>query len=203
MLHVLNDVRFCLSALQLYRKIQTLVSCSIPSSIEFVCFNIFLATGTLYMQPWLHCFVLWFVKAEEYKFIIKASQVNVVHQVSSANTNLQMRVVSTEAADYQQIAYSQPCTLAQIQAKEADVQALAELTCALEKKVNQHSLANCCLCCSSVPTNTFDSIVSRSMLIKLLFAASWSTLLQFSISVRIYRTKIFFVILYVSFMFTC
>lgn len=113
----------------------------------------------------LFCIV--FVNAEEYKFIIKASQVNVVHQVSSANTNLQTRVVSTEAADYQQIAYSQPCTLAQIQAKEADVQALAELTRALEKKVNQHSLANCCL-----PTNTFDSIVSRFMLIKLLFAAS-------------------------------
>ncbi|XP_042020468.1 protein ALWAYS EARLY 3-like [Salvia splendens] len=49
-------------------------------------------------------------------------------KVSSANTNLQMRIGSAETPNYQQIAYSQ------IQAKEADVQALAELTRALEKK---------------------------------------------------------------------
>ncbi|KAH6832949.1 DNA binding protein [Perilla frutescens var. hirtella] len=53
--------------------------------------------------------------------------------VSSANANLQM-TVSAETADYQQTAYSQHSTLAQVQAKEADVQALAELTRALEKK---------------------------------------------------------------------
>lgn len=35
----------------------------------------------------------------------------------------------------QQISYSQPSSLAQIQAKEADVQAIADLTRALEKKV--------------------------------------------------------------------
>ena len=32
--------------------------------------------------------------------------------------------------------YSQPCTLAQIQAREADVRVLAELTRALDKKVD-------------------------------------------------------------------
>ncbi|XP_057806018.1 protein ALWAYS EARLY 3-like isoform X2 [Salvia miltiorrhiza] len=55
-------------------------------------------------------------------------------KVSTANTNMQMRIGSAETADYQQMAYSQPSALAQIQAKEADVQALAELTRALEKK---------------------------------------------------------------------
>lgn len=35
----------------------------------------------------------------------------------------------------QQMLYSQPCSLAQIQAKEADVQAIADLSRALEKKV--------------------------------------------------------------------
>lgn len=47
---------------------------------------------------------------------------------------MQMRIGSRETADYQQAAYSHP-PLTQIQAKEADVQALAELTRALEKKV--------------------------------------------------------------------
>ena len=62
-------------------------------------------------------------------FILKLSQINRFDQVSSANTNLQMRIGSAETPNYQQTAYSQ------IQAKEADVQALAELTRALEKKV--------------------------------------------------------------------
>ncbi|KAL0414703.1 UNVERIFIED_CONTAM: protein ALWAYS EARLY 3 [Sesamum radiatum] len=57
-----------------------------------------------------------------------------VHQVASANTNVQTRIGPADAATYQQIAYSQPSTLAQVQAKEADVQALAELTRALDKK---------------------------------------------------------------------
>ncbi|KAL0388759.1 UNVERIFIED_CONTAM: protein ALWAYS EARLY 3 [Sesamum radiatum] len=57
-----------------------------------------------------------------------------VHQVASANTNVQTRIGPADAATYQQIAYSQPSTLAQAQAKEADVQALAELTRALDKK---------------------------------------------------------------------
>lgn len=35
----------------------------------------------------------------------------------------------------QQAMYAQPCTLAQIQAREADIRALAELTRALDKKV--------------------------------------------------------------------
>lgn len=48
-----------------------------------------------------------------------------VYQVSSVNTNSQMGIGSAETAIYQQI-----------QAKEADVQALTELTRALEKKVS-------------------------------------------------------------------
>ncbi|KAL0367696.1 UNVERIFIED_CONTAM: protein ALWAYS EARLY 3 [Sesamum radiatum] len=47
---------------------------------------------------------------------------------------MQTRIGSAETAGYQQTPYSQPTTLAQIQAKEADVQALAELTRALDKK---------------------------------------------------------------------
>ncbi|KAL0376476.1 UNVERIFIED_CONTAM: protein ALWAYS EARLY 3 [Sesamum calycinum] len=63
-----------------------------------------------------------------------ANPTNSVHQVASANTNVQTRIGPADAATYQQIAYSQPSTLAQAQAKEADVQALAELTRALDKK---------------------------------------------------------------------
>ncbi|KAG6394794.1 hypothetical protein SASPL_145384 [Salvia splendens] len=49
-------------------------------------------------------------------------------KVSCPNTNLQMRIGSAETLNHQQAAYSQ------IQAKEADVQALADVTRALEKK---------------------------------------------------------------------
>ncbi|KAI3459287.1 hypothetical protein Pfo_015950 [Paulownia fortunei] len=59
---------------------------------------------------------------------------DLVHQVASANANVQTSIGSAETASYQQTAYSHPSTLAQIQAKEADVQALAELTRALDKK---------------------------------------------------------------------
>ncbi|XP_020552958.1 protein ALWAYS EARLY 3-like [Sesamum indicum] len=55
-------------------------------------------------------------------------------KVASANTNVQTRIGPADAATYQQMAYSQPSTLAHVQAKEADVQALAELTRALDKK---------------------------------------------------------------------
>ncbi|KAL0393230.1 UNVERIFIED_CONTAM: protein ALWAYS EARLY 3 [Sesamum radiatum] len=63
----------------------------------------------------------------------RASSSNLT-KVASVNTNMQTRIGSAETAGYQQTAYSQPSTLAQIQAKEADVQALAELTRALDKK---------------------------------------------------------------------
>ncbi|KAL2506685.1 Protein ALWAYS EARLY 3 [Abeliophyllum distichum] len=55
-------------------------------------------------------------------------------KVASVNANVQTRTGPTETATYQQTAYSQLCTPAHIQAKEADVQALAELTRALDKK---------------------------------------------------------------------
>ncbi|KAL8486249.1 hypothetical protein ACS0TY_023092 [Phlomoides rotata] len=55
-------------------------------------------------------------------------------KVSSVNTDPQMGIGLAETATYQQAAYPQPTTLDQIQAKEADVQALAALTRALEKK---------------------------------------------------------------------
>ncbi|CAA3020975.1 ALWAYS EARLY 3-like [Olea europaea subsp. europaea] len=55
-------------------------------------------------------------------------------KVASANANVQTRTGPTETTTYQQAVYSQPCTPAHIQAKEADVQALAELTRALDKK---------------------------------------------------------------------
>lgn len=45
-----------------------------------------------------------------------------------------------EATKTQKVANSQPSILAQIQAKEDDVQALSELTRALDKKVVLHSM---------------------------------------------------------------
>lgn len=53
------------------------------------------------------------------------------HQVAS---NVPTRMGSADTATYQQI-YSQPSVRAQAQAKEADIQALAQLTRALDKKV--------------------------------------------------------------------
>ncbi|CAI9776866.1 unnamed protein product [Fraxinus pennsylvanica] len=55
-------------------------------------------------------------------------------KVASSHANVQTRTGPTETATYQQTLYSQPCTPAHIQAKEADVQALTELTRALDKK---------------------------------------------------------------------
>ncbi|KAL2459632.1 Protein ALWAYS EARLY 3 [Forsythia ovata] len=55
-------------------------------------------------------------------------------KVASADANLQTRIWPAETATYQQTVYSLPSSLAQIQSKEADVQALAELTHALDKK---------------------------------------------------------------------
>lgn len=57
-------------------------------------------------------------------------------QGSPANPTLQAKNGPSETANNQQTANSQPSILAQIQAKEADVQALAELTRALDKKVS-------------------------------------------------------------------
>lgn len=54
--------------------------------------------------------------------------------MTPAEANMQSKSGVMETA-YQQMAYSKPSTVAQIQAKEADVQALAELTRALDKKV--------------------------------------------------------------------
>ncbi|KAG8369996.1 hypothetical protein BUALT_Bualt14G0071700 [Buddleja alternifolia] len=56
------------------------------------------------------------------------------NNVASANANVQTRIGLADTATNQQTAYSQPSTLAQIQAKEADIQAIAELTRALDKK---------------------------------------------------------------------
>ncbi|KAF6154547.1 hypothetical protein GIB67_027820 [Kingdonia uniflora] len=46
----------------------------------------------------------------------------------------QAKAAVTEIANSQKVAYNQPCTLAQLQAKEADIRALSELTRALDKK---------------------------------------------------------------------
>ncbi|KAL7220650.1 hypothetical protein ACSBR2_013516 [Camellia fascicularis] len=58
------------------------------------------------------------------------------------NFNSQSKIGSKETANNREAANSQSSTVAQIQAKEADVQALAELTRVLDKKV---SSALCCL----------------------------------------------------------
>ncbi|CAK9159737.1 unnamed protein product [Ilex paraguariensis] len=55
-------------------------------------------------------------------------------KTASVDANSQANIGLRDSAPNQQTAYSQPCTLAQIQAKEADVQALTELTRALDKK---------------------------------------------------------------------
>ncbi|KAK6146164.1 hypothetical protein DH2020_020033 [Rehmannia glutinosa] len=74
--------------------------------------------------------------AEDNKLIIQQEYLKYdsVRQVALASANAQTRFGSAQTASYQQTEYSQPNTLAQIQAKEADVQALAELTRALDKK---------------------------------------------------------------------
>ncbi|XP_060197837.1 protein ALWAYS EARLY 3-like [Lycium barbarum] len=55
-------------------------------------------------------------------------------KVASAEADMQSKSGVVETATYQQTACSKPSAVAQIQAKEADVQALAELTRALDKK---------------------------------------------------------------------
>lgn len=76
------------------------------------------------------------------------------------NTNLQMELGSAETATYQQTAYSQPNTLVQIQAKEADVQALTDLTRALEKKVI--SIHKPSLCRSPLKQHIFTSLFDHT-----------------------------------------
>ena len=55
--------------------------------------------------------------------------------MGSTNANLHAKIGSGEAANSQQVANSQSIILAQNQGKEADCQALSELTRALDKKV--------------------------------------------------------------------
>ncbi|KAH0728186.1 hypothetical protein KY284_004051 [Solanum tuberosum] len=55
-------------------------------------------------------------------------------KVASAEADMQSKSGVMETTANQQIAYSKPSAVCQIQAKEADVQALAELTRALDKK---------------------------------------------------------------------
>ncbi|XP_060173823.1 protein ALWAYS EARLY 3-like isoform X1 [Lycium barbarum] len=55
-------------------------------------------------------------------------------KVASAEADMQCKSGVLETATYQQKAYLKSSVAAQIQAKEADVQALVELTCALDKK---------------------------------------------------------------------
>ncbi|XP_010243547.1 PREDICTED: protein ALWAYS EARLY 3-like isoform X2 [Nelumbo nucifera] len=50
------------------------------------------------------------------------------------NSILLAKAATSEIVNSQQATYTQPCTLAQIQAKEADIRALSELTRALDKK---------------------------------------------------------------------
>ncbi|XP_030974090.1 protein ALWAYS EARLY 3 isoform X1 [Quercus lobata] len=59
---------------------------------------------------------------------------NLLKQGGSPSSSLQAKVRPTDIANTQQAANSQPSLLAQIQAKEADVQALSELTLTLDKK---------------------------------------------------------------------
>ncbi|XP_062175130.1 protein ALWAYS EARLY 3 isoform X2 [Alnus glutinosa] len=59
---------------------------------------------------------------------------NLLKQGGSPSSSVQAKVRPSEIAKTQQIANSQFSLLAQIQAKEADVQALSALTCSLEKK---------------------------------------------------------------------
>ncbi|CAI9762702.1 unnamed protein product [Fraxinus pennsylvanica] len=70
-------------------------------------------------------------QAKEYwKFSSGDNLDNVAYTIA----NVQTRTGPIETTTIQQTAYSQPCSPAHIQAKEADVQALAQLTRALDKK---------------------------------------------------------------------
>ncbi|XP_043723026.1 protein ALWAYS EARLY 2-like isoform X2 [Telopea speciosissima] len=55
-------------------------------------------------------------------------------KVATANGISQAKAAASDIVDAQEATYTQPCTLAQIQAREADIQALYELTRALDKK---------------------------------------------------------------------
>ncbi|KAK6117357.1 hypothetical protein DH2020_048875 [Rehmannia glutinosa] len=63
-----------------------------------------------------------------------AKEIELLLVVASANANAQTRIGLSDTATYHLTSNSQPSTLAQLQAKEADIQALAELTRALDKK---------------------------------------------------------------------
>lgn len=59
---------------------------------------------------------------------------NLLKQGGSPNSSVQAKVRPSDIANTQQAANSQFALLAQIQAKEADIQALSALSCSLEKK---------------------------------------------------------------------
>ncbi|XP_043707298.1 protein ALWAYS EARLY 2-like isoform X2 [Telopea speciosissima] len=61
---------------------------------------------------------------------------NLVKQekVDAVNCISQPKAAASEIVNAQEAAYTQPCTLPQIQAREADIRALSELTRALDKK---------------------------------------------------------------------
>ncbi|KAK6130513.1 hypothetical protein DH2020_035741 [Rehmannia glutinosa] len=68
-----------------------------------------------------------------------AKEIELLLVVASANANAQTRIGLSDTATYHLTSNSQPSTLAQLQAKEADIQALAELTRALDKKDGDRS----------------------------------------------------------------
>ncbi|XP_042518466.1 protein ALWAYS EARLY 2-like [Macadamia integrifolia] len=55
-------------------------------------------------------------------------------KVDAVNCISQPKAAASEIVNVQEAAHTQPCTLAQIQAREADIRALSELTRALDKK---------------------------------------------------------------------
>lgn len=61
--------------------------------------------------------------------------VNFFGQVDSSSPNLQLKIGPTETVCTQQAINSQPNALSLVQAREADVEALSQLTRALDKKV--------------------------------------------------------------------
>ena len=70
---------------------------------------------------------------------------------------IQVKVAANEAvAAAQRAMYHQPCSLAQVQAREADIRALADLTRALDKKVCYYE----CIIVYCNMTVTFKDIIN-------------------------------------------
>jgi hypothetical protein len=74
-------------------------------------------------------------KTPEIKSIVLLTCGHCFGQGGSPSSGIQAKVRPNEIANSQQAANSQFSLLAQIQAKEADIQALSALACSLEKKV--------------------------------------------------------------------